>query len=156
MVRDGAGPAAIGADVSSLLFLHACERPGRNAYAYTGTWNFADTAELLGWYEVVYEDGFVQSVPLRYGLNILEADWGKDHAPKALAYEAEAVERGSGTLFAYEWVNPRFGKAVKEVRLRAAGAKNGVFLAALSAAPRRVPPEPKPLRIIVAPNIPKW
>ena len=34
------------------------------------------------------------------------------------AYWAEAVDCGASTLFAYEWVNPRMGKVVKEVRLR--------------------------------------
>ncbi len=147
VVRPGAASIPIGADVSSLVFLHACDRPGRNASAHSATWNFADTAELLGWYEVIYDDGLVQSVPLRYGVNILESGWAKGHAVKALAYEAEAVPRGNDTFFAYEWINPRFGKPVKEVRLRAASEKNGIALAALGAVHKRTPPEPKPLRL---------
>ena len=34
------------------------------------------------------------------------------------AYAADAIMRGGSAWFAYEWVNPRFGKTVKEVRLR--------------------------------------
>ena len=58
---------------SSLVFLHACARPARNVPAYHGTWNPADTAEMPGWYEVMYEDGLRVSVPIRYGVNVLEA-----------------------------------------------------------------------------------
>ena len=39
--------------------------------------NFPDTADLLGWYEVVYDDGFVETVPVRFGWNILPLSWGK-------------------------------------------------------------------------------
>ena len=145
-----AAPIAIGADVSSLVFVHSCARPARNAAAYSGTWNFADTADLLGWYEVVYEDGLSVSVPLRYGVNIREA--GRTPAsPKGLTYYADAVDRGGTTLVSYEWVNPRFGKIVREVRLHTARPDNAVLLAALGAVPKRVPPEPKPLKLVGEP-----
>ncbi len=145
-----APPAAVGADVSSLVFLHACERPGRNAAAYSGTWNFADTAELLGWYEVVYEDGLRTDVPLRYGVNIREA--GKTPgSPKGLTYYAEAVDCGGVTLVAYEWINPRFGQTIREVRLHAAKPENAIRLAALGAVHKRVSPEPKPLKLVGEP-----
>ena len=148
VARPGAPAVQIGADVSSLIFLHACEKKGRNAMAYSGTWNFADTAELLGWYEVVYQDGFVTNVPVRYGVNILETGWAKAKAATQVAYEAELVDGGEPALFAYEWINPRFGKAVKEVRLHGAKADNAVVLAAVSAVAKRTPPAPKPLQII--------
>ena len=38
-------------------------------------YNFDETAELLGWYEIVYEDGFVETIPIRYGINILDWKW---------------------------------------------------------------------------------
>jgi hypothetical protein len=120
----------IGEDASSIIFLHASAKPARNVNADDYTWNYADTADLLGWYEVTYEDGLVKSVPLRYGVNILEAGWGMSHMPSHLAYQAELVDCGESggerlTLFAYEWVNPRRGIPVKEVRLKASvGFKN--------------------------------
>ena len=154
VARSGGTPVAIGTDASTLLLLHASERPGRNAVAYTGTWNTADTAGLLGWYEVVYQDGFVVSVPLRYGVNILEAGWARGSDPKALAYEAEAVDCGGPTLFAFEWVNPRFGKPIKAVRLHAAKPDNAVMLAAVSIVPKRTPPAPKPLKVLREPDFP--
>jgi hypothetical protein len=120
-----AGPIPVGADVSSIVFLHATAGPAANDMSYRYIHNFPDTADLLGWYDVVYQDGFVQTVPIRYGVNILPLGWGqqpdilaKGNAKEwSYAYEAELVENGPHTLFAYEWVNPRFGKPVKEIRL---------------------------------------
>ena len=148
-VRVEAGkPVHIGEDVSSLIFLHACRQRAANQAAYTAPWNFADTAELLGWYDVVYSDGFIESIPLRYGVNILEEGWLESAAPKSLAYEAELEPRGGKSYFAFEWINPRFGKAIREVRLRSASGANPVTLAGVSIVPKRIPPEPKPLRLV--------
>jgi hexosaminidase len=138
----------IGEDVSSIIFVHSSAKPGRNRSAYYATWNYADSADLLGWYEVVYQDGFVASVPIRYGINILETGWGKGHRPESVAYEAELVERGAQSWFSYEWINPRFGKPVKEVRLHQAKADNPVTLTAVKIVKKRVPPEPKLLGLL--------
>jgi hypothetical protein len=152
----------IGEDASSIIFLHASAKPARNVNADDYTWNYADTADLLGWYTVTYGDGFVDTIPLRYGVNILEAGWRKSHTPSHLAYEAELVDCGESdrtslTLFAYEWINPRRGVTVKEVRLQASAGfrnvdgkvspDNPLLLAAVSVVKRRTPPEPKPLRV---------
>jgi hypothetical protein len=115
----------IAADVSSIIFLQATSKPAANDMSYRYIHNFPDTSDLLGWYEVVYEDGFTDSVPVRFGWNILPLGWGKKSdviakgSAKELsyAYAADAVPCGDATLFAYEWVNPRFGKVVKQVRL---------------------------------------
>jgi hypothetical protein len=151
----------IGEDVSSIVFLHASARPADNIPAYDGTWNYADTADLLGWYEATYEDGFVQTIPLRYDVNILEAGWGKSHVPNNLACEAELVDCGGPsrdriTFFAYEWINPRPGIRVREIRLKGslefknvldhATPQNEILLAGVSVVKKRTPPEPKPLR----------
>jgi hypothetical protein len=117
---------AVNADVNSILFLHAAAKAAANDMSYRYIHNFPDTADLLGWYEVVYEDGFVATAPVRFGVNILPLGWGarSDSIPKgsspslSYAYWADAMDCGSATLFAYEWVNPRAGKVVKEVRLR--------------------------------------
>ena len=164
LATSGSESAAIpiGEAASSIIFLHATARPARNVNADDYTWNYADTADLLGWYEVTYDDGFVENVPLRYGVNILEAGWGKSHGPSHLAYEAELVDCGDKggaplTFFAYEWINPRRGIRVKEIRLKASAgfrnvdgrmaAENAVLLAAVSVVKKRTPPEPKPLRV---------
>jgi hypothetical protein len=121
-------------DVSSLIFLHACALPAGNQKAYYNIPDFFDTPDLLGWYEVVYEDGFKAIVPVQYGVNILEWNAGGENsidrregrtgsAQNAYSYMADAISCSSNeednpiTFFAYEWVNPRFGKIIKEVNL---------------------------------------
>ena len=66
-------------DVSSLLFLHACALPAGNQKAYYNIPDFFDTSDLLGWYEIVYEDGFRINVPIQYGVNILEWNSGREN-----------------------------------------------------------------------------
>jgi hypothetical protein len=125
---------SVNEDVSSLIFLHACALPSENQKAYFNIPDFFDTADLLGWYEVVYEDGFKLTIPIQYGVNILE--WnpggedrldkmeGETGAPQNMyCYEADPVvcstdvKGNSITFYALEWVNPRFGKIIKEVNL---------------------------------------
>ena len=124
----------INEDVSSLIFLHACALPAGNQKAYFNIPNFFDTPDLIGWYEVVYEDGFRAIVPVQYGVNILEWNAGGEHsldkregrtgsAQNAYCYLADPVKCSSDdkanpiTFFAFEWVNPRFGKIIKEVNV---------------------------------------
>jgi hypothetical protein len=121
-------------DVSSLIFLHACALPSENQKAYFNIPDFFDTSDLLGWYEIVYEDDYRVTVPIQYGVNILEMNpGGEDRIDKnegetgspqnVYCYNADPVNCSSGmpakpvTLFAFEWVNPRFGKKIKEVNL---------------------------------------
>ncbi len=69
------GDIAIGLDATSLIFLHAAARPATNKESYRLIFDQEDTADLLGWYEVVYADGFVLTIPIRYGVNIQEWNW---------------------------------------------------------------------------------
>lgn len=149
------GAIPIGADAASIVFLHASTKPAANDMAYRYIHNFPDTADLLGWYEILYEDGFVTTAPLRFGLNILPLTWGEksDSIAKgsirelSYAYEAEAVKCGGATLFAWEWVNPRLGKMIKEVRLHGTTGfrdtkgkptpTNSIVLAAISVVKKR-------------------
>jgi hypothetical protein len=124
----------IGEDVSGLIFLHACALPAGNQKAYFNIPDFFDSADLLGWYEIVYEDGLKDIVPIRYGVNILEWNPGgkksldtregdTGSAQNAYCYEADPVSCSSDmknnpiTFFAFEYVNKRFGKVIKEVNL---------------------------------------
>jgi len=147
----------VGEDASSLIFLHALAKAASNEPGHRYIYNFPDTADLLGWYEVIYEDGFVATIPVRYGENILEWSWSKDRQPSTYCYRADPVDCGKAkespvTFFAYEWINPRFGKPIREVRLRATkGFKdtrgrvipdNAVILGALSITKKREFPEP--------------
>jgi hypothetical protein len=111
---------------TSLIFLHAAARPASNKESFRLIWDQQDTADLLGWYEVVYEDGFVTTVPIRYGVHLLEWDWQQRAAipgntSASYCYDADAVSLGIEnhpvTFFAFEWVNPRLGKVIRELRL---------------------------------------
>lgn len=134
----------IGMDVDSLLFLHACARPAPRLPSFAYLYNFEDTATLLGWYEVTYRDGFVVTVPLRYGVQLLAWDW-QQH-PDLCCYEAVPVPGDSPpespmSFFRYEWINPRPGKEVSHIRLKGArrftcgqelAPSNALFLRAVS------------------------
>ncbi len=149
----------IGEDVSSVLFLHACAKSASNDWVDRYVFNPEDTADLIGWYDVVYEDALVLTVPLRYRVNILEWNWDQASNPGNYCYEADLVRCGDAerhpiTLFAYEWPNPRPGKVIKEIRVKAARQfrntrdevipVNGVLLAAVSIVKRRPTPSAPP------------
>ena len=121
-------------DVSSLIFLHASALPAGNQKSYFDIYNTFDTADLLGWYEVVYEDGYKEFIPIQYGVNILEWNPGGDKSldlaegdtgspQTAYCYEADVIDCSSDMtnnpirFYAYEWVNKRYGKKIKEVNL---------------------------------------
>ena len=127
----------INEDVSSLIFLHASALPAGNQKAYFNIPDNFDSPDMLGYYEIVYEDGYKEIVPIQYGVNIME--WnpggeksldtleGETGAPqKAYCYLADPVNCSATTdnikFFAFEWVNKRFGKVIKEVNLY--GTKN--------------------------------
>jgi hypothetical protein len=124
----------INEDVSSLIFLQACALPAGNQKAYFNIPDNFDAADVLGWYEIVYEDEYREIVPIQYGVNILEWNPGGEKslnknegetgsAQKTYSYQADAIICSSNekespiTFFAFEWVNKRFGKKIKEVNL---------------------------------------
>ena len=125
---------SINEDVSSLIFLHSCALPSENQKAYFNIPDFFDSADLLGWYEIVYDDGFKTIVPIQYGVNILEWNPGGEDrldkregdtgsAQNIYCYEADPIICSSDmtnnpiTFYAFEWINPRYGKIIKEVNL---------------------------------------
>jgi hypothetical protein len=167
---------AIGEDVSSLIFLHASALPSGNQKAYFNIPDFFDTADLLGWYEIVYEDGYRITVPVQYGVNILEWNPGRmksldrregetGSAQNAYCYQADPVWCSGNmkerpiAFFAFEWINPRFGKVIKEVNLHGTVdfqaqdtdygkpefkpmPSNAILLAAISKVKKRTPFKP--------------
>jgi hypothetical protein len=144
---------------TSLIFLHAAARPALNRESFRLIWDQQNTADLLGWYEVVYEDGFVTTIPIRYGVNICEWNWDERVSVNDYCYGADALAVGREvkdrvTFFAYEWINPRLGKVIREIRLKGTTgfrgassdfnneygpviASNAVMLAALSIVQKR-------------------
>ncbi len=136
-------------DINSMIFLHACAKPALNDKAYRMIYNFDETSELLGWYEIIYEDGFIESIPVRYGVNILDWRWkqrvslekkGDNETDQRYVYEADAVECSQDksspvTFFSYEWKNTRPGKIIKTINLKSSGKggrENSVILLAIS------------------------
>jgi glycosyl hydrolase family 20 len=158
----------VGQDATSLIFLQASARPATNKLAYRVMWDMDDSADLLAWYEVVYEDGFVNTIPIRYGVNLLEWNWRPSQTPETYCYEGDPIILGRHgdapvTFFAYEWVNPRLGKMIKEVRLKGSAGfrgavpdfedfygpvipSNAVILRALSVVRKRTNADSKRLR----------
>ena len=113
----------VGEAPTSLIFLHASARAALNRDSVRLIWDQQDTADLLGWYEVVYEDGFVTTIPIRYGVNILEWNWDERVSAHDYCYNADALavgaeEKDRVTFFVYEWTNSRLGKVIQEIRLK--------------------------------------
>lgn len=111
----------IGLDFSSLILLHACARPAANREPDRLLWDVPDSADLLGWYELRYEDGYRETIPIRYGVNIAEWDWQSRKSDRDYCYGADPVvihsEKNPITMFAFEWQNSRPGKVVSELTL---------------------------------------
>lgn len=141
----------INSDANSMIFLHACVKQARNQKAYSMIYNFDDTADLLGWYEIIYADGMVETVPIRYGVNILDWKWKQrilnqekekvKYSQDRYAYQASAVECAGPdaepvTFFSFEWQNVRPGQVIREINLKSvehsAQDKNAVILLAVS------------------------
>ena len=157
---------AIHEDVSSLVFLHASAVQAGNQKAYFNIPNTFDSSDLLGWYEIVYEDGYKIIVPIQYGINILEWNPGGEKSldkregdtgasQMAYCYEADPVSCSNTndnpiTFFSYEWTNPRFGKVIKEVNLH--GSEN---YQALQQDYGKVVTEPMPSNAILLAGISK-
>ncbi|MGH9326886.1 MAG: glycoside hydrolase family 20 zincin-like fold domain-containing protein [Terriglobia bacterium] len=113
----------IGKDATSLIFLHACARPATNKEAYRLIWDMRDSADLLGWYEVIYDDGLPEVIPIRYGVDLLEWNWRQHPRRGAYCYMADEVacaQKGESpvSFFALEWTNPRLGQVIREVNLK--------------------------------------
>lgn len=124
--RSGDAMFPVGEDATSIIFLHAAARPANNREMFRLLWDMEDTADLLGWYEVVYEDGFTLAIPIRYGVNIQELGWGSRGLAHDYCYGADAMPQPDGrTFFAFEWKNPRLGKVIREIRLKGTSGFRG-------------------------------
>ena len=121
-------------DISSLIFLHASALPAGNQKSYFNINNTFDAADLLGWYEIVYEDDYKEIIPIQYGVNILEWNPGGEKSldpaegdtgspQKAYCYDADVVDCSTDVagnpirFYALEWVNKRYGKKIKKINL---------------------------------------
>ncbi len=89
----------------TLTILHAADFGEGNPPAREQTWYFHDrTHLLLGYYSVIYEDGFVYSYPLEYGYHI--GDGKCDFAPLPMKTPVKSAEDESGTVKKGELIQP--------------------------------------------------
>jgi hypothetical protein len=112
----------VDSDLSSILFLHACAEPAANREPDRLLWDVFDSADLLGWYEARYEDGYTETIPIRYGVNIAEWSWQSRKTDHQYCYGADPIVVSGKrtkqiTMFACEWQNPRPGKLVSQLTL---------------------------------------
>ncbi len=128
--KAGESVAGIPVDRSaaSLLLLHGSVGRGVNVNTYTSNYR-EDTAELLGWYRITWEDGLETSVPISYGRNISALGGGYGDQ----VYFAHTVKLGEDAqgrpllAQALEWVNPRPNRRVRSVDLVGADAASGAW-----------------------------
>jgi hypothetical protein len=69
-------------------------------------------------------------IPVRYGINILEWNWGASKSVNSYCYGADLVACGRGenspvNFFAMEWTSPRLGKVIREIRLKGSSQFRG-------------------------------
>ena len=145
-------------DADSLIFTHACAVRAAKVAGHVAIFNFIDCADLLGWYEVTYDDGFRETVPIRFGINVLEWSCARTKPQERVGqvYWAEPVDcarEGEPPLsfFRFEWENPRLGRVIRDVRLCGtrdfkdargnAIASNALVLLDLKAVPAAAAPE---------------
>jgi hypothetical protein len=126
----------VGYRLSSLVFFH-----GASGSAFTeAVWksiHYREMCEILGVYEITYEDGVTIQAPIRYTENILPWNAGgkggyplywADSIPTGKSVKPGPVyqnsymddsrmEEGEVTVYAFEWVNPRPIKKVESIRV---------------------------------------
>lgn len=130
-------PVILNKDITEIIFFHACHEEARNDMSYRMIYNHLETAQLLGWYEIEYEDGWKENIPLRFGINILNqgSKYNKYQvgtnpgSQNKYAYQAKAIDtsiNGKEVVFyEFAWKNKRPGKKIKQVSLKqAANNKN--------------------------------
>jgi hypothetical protein len=110
----------VGGAYASLVFLQVAAKRGR-APVHAGDASFFphDTADPLGGYEVVYENGQKDVAVIRFGENV--GAW--DQGLRAMFYDARSIVAGrlpDGeplVLWGFEWVNPRPEIAIAQVNM---------------------------------------
>jgi hypothetical protein len=100
---------------NSLIFIHTSTARGLKIPIYYAPFRCPDlSAERLGIYEVVYEDGDKAIVPIKYGENI--AEWNRTVfcglSDLVLDYRTDGA-----SLYAYEWINPCYDKVISHVNM---------------------------------------
>jgi hypothetical protein len=116
----------IGKRLNSLIFLHFTTVQKE----FNPSWRTLTTVlprDIIGYYRVIYDDGFLEWVPIEYGLNIstMYQDWksepGTWWGTGTFCYYALPAWRGRTpagepiTLYSFEWMNPYPEKQIREI-----------------------------------------
>jgi hypothetical protein len=108
---------------AKLIFLQSATGKGRpNIHAGDATFFPHESSELLGMYEVEFEDGLRLTADIRSDENV--ATWNAGLNP--MLYHARGIEAGKlpdGTplvVWAYEWINPRPDVPISAIHFRGA------------------------------------
>ncbi len=119
---------AVESNAASILFLHVSAGKGRKTITYNTNYP-EDAAELIGYYRINYEDGFVETAPIRYGQNISEYG-GNFSSQLYFAHTVKITEDKSGEpvlAYAYEWVSPRPNRQIRSVDIVGVDSKSGAY-----------------------------
>jgi len=115
-------PITIAGKYASLIFWQASDGPGdRPMHAGDGTHYPREAAELLGRYEITYEDGLVATAEVRYGENLRA--WNEGYGLLYHAREVPVGRQADGkplVMYGFEWTNPRADVEIVSVALHGA------------------------------------
>jgi hypothetical protein len=111
----------VGRRFQTLVFLQSCTGEGRRPiHAGDDTFFPRESSELVGVYDVVFEDGLVLAAEVRYDENVSAWNAGL----KGLLYHARCIVAGSlpdGSplvIWGNEWTNPRPDEPIRLIRFR--------------------------------------
>jgi len=117
----------VGRRFQSLVFLQSCTGEGRRpVHAGDDTFFPRESSELVGVYDVVFEDEHVLPAEVRYDENVSAWDAGL----KGLVYHARCIVAGSlpdGSplvIWGNEWTNPRPDAPIRLIRFRGTRGKS--------------------------------
>jgi len=112
---------AVGRRFQTLVFLQSCTGEGRRPiHAGDDTFFPRESSELVGVYDVVFEDGLVLAAEVRYDENVSAWNAGL----KGLLYHARCIVAGKlpdGSplvIWGNEWRNPRPDEPIRLIRFR--------------------------------------
>jgi hypothetical protein len=113
----------VGRRFARLVFLQTCTGQGRRpVHAGDDTFFPRESSELVGLYDIVFEDGMVLAAEVRYDENV--SAWNAGLA--GLLYHARCILAGSlpdGSplvIWGNEWTNPRPDEPIRLIRFRGA------------------------------------
>jgi len=115
-------PIPIGGEYGSLIFWQASSANGAHPmHAGDGTNHPREAAELLGWYEIRFEDGLTRAAEIRCGENVGAWDDGFRHLYYAREIPVGTLPDGRPlVLWGLEWTNPRPAVPITSVVLHGA------------------------------------